>query len=164
MQQHSRNLNNVKLGNNLSRALNATSPTLAARALEDKYSVSSILKLFAPVTSVYAAVYEPIHGEISSMRRLRVTKGICLPSDYPIHLVCGSKDVIHSWAIPGLGVKIDCIPGYNCHRRVLFRWRGVYWGPVYGGLWPLSPLNAYNGTHSASRHIFELMSRVFTST
>jgi heme/copper-type cytochrome/quinol oxidase subunit 2 len=35
---------------------------------------------------------------------------------------------VHSWAIPGLGIKIDCIPGYNSHRRVMFRWRGIYWG------------------------------------
>jgi cytochrome c oxidase subunit 2 len=45
-----------------------------------------------------------------------------------MHVICGSKDVIHSWAIPGLNVKIDCIPGYNSHRRLLLRWRGAYWG------------------------------------
>lgn len=74
------------------------------------------------------APYQVLRGDVGSVRRLRVTRGVCLPSDHAIHLICGSKDVIHSWAIPGLGVKIDCIPGYNAHRRVLFRWRGVYWG------------------------------------
>lgn len=62
------------------------------------------------------------------VRRMRVTAGVLLPSDVPIHLICGSKDVIHSWAIPGLGIKIDCIPGYNSHRRLLLRWRGLFWG------------------------------------
>lgn len=62
------------------------------------------------------------------VHRLRITSAILLPSDYPLHLVCGSKDVIHSWAIPGLGIKIDCIPGYNCHRRLMLRWRGLFWG------------------------------------
>ncbi len=60
--------------------------------------------------------------------RLNITSGLVLPSDTAIHIICGSKDVIHSWAIPGLFVKIDCIPGYNCHKRVFFRWRGLYWG------------------------------------
>jgi hypothetical protein len=60
--------------------------------------------------------------------RARVTAGVCLPSDTPLHIICGSKDVIHSWAIPGLSVKIDCIPGYNCHRRLILRWRGLFWG------------------------------------
>lgn len=72
--------------------------------------------------------YVPLSSSISASRRLRVTKGISLPSDTPMHIICGSKDVIHSWAIPGLGVKIDCIPGYNSHRRLLLRWRGAYWG------------------------------------
>lgn len=72
--------------------------------------------------------YVPLNSDISASRRLRVTKGITLPSDTPMHVICGSKDVIHSWAIPGLNVKIDCIPGYNSHRRLLLRWRGAYWG------------------------------------
>ena len=72
--------------------------------------------------------YLPLNSDISASRRLRVTKGITLPSDTPMHVICGSKDVIHSWAIPGLNVKIDCIPGYNSHRRLLLRWRGAYWG------------------------------------
>jgi len=66
------------------------------------------------------------NDEIGSIRRLRVTKGIYLPSDTPMHAICGSKDVIHSWALPGLNIKIDCIPGFNSHRRVLLRWRGAY--------------------------------------
>lgn len=60
--------------------------------------------------------------------RLNINSSIVLPSDVNIHVICGSKDVIHSWAIPGLFIKIDCIPGYNCHRRVLLKWRGMYWG------------------------------------
>lgn len=72
--------------------------------------------------------YKEINNNIPNIRRLRVSKGICLPSDFSIHIICASKDVIHSWAIPGLGIKIDCIPGFNSHRRVIFRWRGLYWG------------------------------------
>lgn len=60
--------------------------------------------------------------------RFRLTSGVVLPTDTPIHIICCSQDVIHSWAIPGLLVKIDCIPGYNCHRRLLIRWRGLFWG------------------------------------
>ena len=70
--------------------------------------------------------YLPLNSDISVSRRLRVTKGVTLPSDTPMHVICGSKDVIHSWAIPGLNVKIDCVPGYNSHRRLLLRWRGAY--------------------------------------
>lgn len=62
------------------------------------------------------------------VHRMRINTGVVMPSDTPIEIICGSKDVVHSWAIPGLGIKIDCIPGYNCHRRLLIRWRGLFWG------------------------------------
>lgn len=40
--------------------------------------------------------YVPLNSDISVSRRLRVTKGVTLPSDTPMHVICGSKDVIHS--------------------------------------------------------------------
>lgn len=40
--------------------------------------------------------YAHIRVDVASMRRLRVTKGIYLPSDTPMHGIFGSKDVIHS--------------------------------------------------------------------
>jgi hypothetical protein len=40
--------------------------------------------------------YAPIQPGVSNMRRLRVTQGIYLPADLPIHGIFGSKDVIHS--------------------------------------------------------------------
>jgi hypothetical protein len=67
-------------------------------------------------------------AEPRASRRLRVSRALCLPSDLPLHGVFGSKDVIHSWALPGLNIKIDCIPGLNNHRRVLARSRGLFWG------------------------------------
>jgi hypothetical protein len=40
--------------------------------------------------------FKELNLNVSSIKRLRVSKGICLPSDYSIHLICSSKDVIHS--------------------------------------------------------------------
>ncbi len=73
-------------------------------------------------------LYTAIPSDVRTVRRLRASKAVCLPSDVPLHIVCGSKDVIHSWAIPGLCVKIDCIPGFSSHRRLTLRWRGAFWG------------------------------------
>jgi hypothetical protein len=44
----------------------------------------------------FRSAFVPLKTDIGSIRRLRVTKGICLPSDTAIHLIAGSKDVIHS--------------------------------------------------------------------
>lgn len=72
--------------------------------------------------------YEPMPTEVTAIRRLRVSAGVQLPTDTEIHVICGSKDVIHSWAIPCLGIKIDCIPGFSSHRRLYLQWRGAFWG------------------------------------
>ena len=76
----------------------------------DKYALSTnnvllasnnhTVRLLTDTTStrgfVQKSQFKDMGMDVGSMRRLRVTKGICLPSDYPIHVVCGSKDVIHS--------------------------------------------------------------------
>jgi heme/copper-type cytochrome/quinol oxidase subunit 2 len=91
-------------------------------SLKPEVLTNLLTNLASNLTKIRArSAYEFTRCDVGSMKRLRVTKGICLPADYPIHVICGSKDVVHSWAIPGLGIKIDCIPGYNSHRRVMFR-------------------------------------------
>ena len=45
---------------------------------------------------VARAGFVSIPEDVRSIRRLRTSKAVCLPSDIPMHVVCGSKDVIHS--------------------------------------------------------------------
>jgi heme/copper-type cytochrome/quinol oxidase subunit 2 len=51
-----------------------------------------------------------------------------MPIETRLHLLASSKDVIHSWAIPSAGVKIDCVPGYSSHRVIIFLVSGIFWG------------------------------------
>jgi heme/copper-type cytochrome/quinol oxidase subunit 2 len=51
-----------------------------------------------------------------------------MPIETRLHLLASSKDVIHSWAIPSAGIKIDCVPGYSSHRVVIFLVSGIFWG------------------------------------
>lgn len=44
-------------------------------------------------------------------RLLEVDNRIVLPVDSQVRILITSADVIHSWAIPRLGVKVDAIPG-----------------------------------------------------
>ena len=123
------NINNLLLNDlNLFKSLdnNIFSQNNIINKFKSLYYNYYILQLQKSLKSRFD--YKEINNNISNIRRLRVSKGICLPSDISIHIICASKDVIHSWAIPGLGVKIDAIPGFNSHRRALFRWRGLYWG------------------------------------
>jgi heme/copper-type cytochrome/quinol oxidase subunit 2 len=53
---------------------------------------------------------------------------VALPVDTRIQLLTVSKDIIHSWAIPSAGIKIDCVPGYSSHKITIFFLSGIYWG------------------------------------
>jgi heme/copper-type cytochrome/quinol oxidase subunit 2 len=53
---------------------------------------------------------------------------MALPIEIRLQVLASSKDVIHSWAIPSAGIKIDCVPGYSSHRVMIFLVSGIYWG------------------------------------
>lgn len=42
---------------------------------------------------------------------LTVSNNLVLPNLTPIRIIVTSKDVLHSWTIPSLGVKVDATPG-----------------------------------------------------
>jgi heme/copper-type cytochrome/quinol oxidase subunit 2 len=53
---------------------------------------------------------------------------VAIPTETRLQILAVSRDIIHSWAIPSAGIKIDCIPGYSSHRVALFLLSGIYWG------------------------------------
>jgi len=65
---------------------------------------------------------------VTNMIRLHATGAIAMPIEIRLHILASSKDVIHSWAIPSAGIKIDCVPGYSSHRVAIFLVSGIFWG------------------------------------
>jgi heme/copper-type cytochrome/quinol oxidase subunit 2 len=59
--------------------------------------------------------------------RLQGSGAVAMPIEIRLQILASSKDVIHSWAIPSAGIKIDCIPGYSSHRIMIFFTPGIYW-------------------------------------
>lgn len=49
--------------------------------------------------------------EDGNLRLLEVDNRVILPVNTHVRVIVTSTDVIHSLAVPSLGVKIDCIPG-----------------------------------------------------
>lgn len=45
------------------------------------------------------------------LRLLEVDRRVVLPTGICIRLITSSADVLHSWAVPALGIKIDAVPG-----------------------------------------------------
>lgn len=61
-------------------------------------------------------------------RLLRTKRTLVLPAHVNINVVTNSFDVIHSWFIPGLGLKMDCIPGRATHHVLHIDNVGFYYG------------------------------------
>lgn len=72
--------------------------------------------------------YNHMRKSINNMLRLQNDKAVCMPTDTRIQILTWSKDIIHSWAIPAAGIKIDCIPGYSSHKVFNMLLTGIYYG------------------------------------
>lgn len=77
---------------------------------------------------LYKNQYRPVRKGISNMLRIQATGAVAMPTEIRLQVLASSRDVIHSWAIPSAGVKIDCVPGYTSHRIMIFLLSGIYWG------------------------------------
>uniref|UniRef100_A0AAU6QDI3 Cytochrome c oxidase subunit 2 n=1 Tax=Laelaps nuttalli TaxID=2902835 RepID=A0AAU6QDI3_9ACAR len=61
-------------------------------------------------------------------RLLEVDNNFVVPNLMSLRLLISSSDVIHSWTVPTLGVKVDAIPG-RLNQIFLFSYRpGLYYG------------------------------------
>jgi hypothetical protein len=61
-------------------------------------------------------------------RIIRTKRTLVLPAHVNITLVTNSFDIVHSWFIPGLGIKIDCVPGRSTHHTFYIDSVGFYYG------------------------------------
>lgn len=67
-------------------------------------------------------MYDSRYLEFWGFRKLEVGLRVLLPEKTMVRLLTTSSDVIHSWAVPSLGVKIDSCPGrlnqvfFDTHR------------------------------------------------
>jgi len=62
------------------------------------------------------------------LRLLEVDNRLILPSLISIRVIITAADVLHSWTIPALGVKIDAIPGRLNQTSLYIKRNGVYYG------------------------------------
>nr|YP_009092432.1 cytochrome c oxidase subunit 2 [Gloeochaete wittrockiana]AIM52018.1 cytochrome c oxidase subunit 2 [Gloeochaete wittrockiana] len=61
-------------------------------------------------------------------RLLEVDKRVVLPVNTHIRVIVTATDVIHSWAVPSLGVKIDAMPGRLNQTALFIKRPGVFYG------------------------------------
>jgi len=81
--------------------------------------------------------------EDGQLRLLDVDNRVVVPVDTHIRFVVTGADVIHDFAVPALGLKIDCTPGRLNQTSVLVQREGTYYGQcselcgVYHGFMPI---------------------------
>jgi len=63
-----------------------------------------------------------------SFRLLEVDRRVVLPVQTNIRLLITSYDVIHSWAVPAFGVKVDAIPGRLNEYFLKVNYLGIFYG------------------------------------
>jgi cytochrome c oxidase subunit 2 len=66
--------------------------------------------------------------ETGSHRLLEVDNPVVLPICTHIRILVSSNDVLHSWAVPALGLKVDAVPGRLNQLSVFIKKQGVFYG------------------------------------
>nr|BAK85842.1 cytochrome c oxidase subunit II [Procyon lotor] len=62
------------------------------------------------------------------LRLLEVDNRLILPMEMTIRMLISSEDVLHSWAVPSLGLKTDAIPGRLNQTSLMATRPGLYYG------------------------------------
>jgi len=62
------------------------------------------------------------------IRLLEVDEKLYLPININIGFITTSDDVIHSWAVPSLGVKMDSIPGRFNYTQTYINRESIFYG------------------------------------
>jgi len=63
-----------------------------------------------------------------SFRLLEVDNRVVLPVQTHVRVLVTAADVLHSWAIPSLGVKVDACPGRLNQVFIFLKREGVFYG------------------------------------
>jgi cytochrome c oxidase subunit 2 len=66
--------------------------------------------------------------ELGQLRNLEVDNSLIIPIKTNVRLIVTSTDVIHSWAVPSLSIKIDAVPGRTNTGTLFIKRPGQFFG------------------------------------
>nr|YP_009258896.1 cytochrome c oxidase subunit II [Lophonectes gallus]AID59853.1 cytochrome c oxidase subunit II [Lophonectes gallus] len=61
-------------------------------------------------------------------RLLEADHRMVVPAESPVRMLVTAEDVLHSWALPALGVKVDAVPGRLNQTTFIVDRPGVFYG------------------------------------
>lgn len=85
---------------------------------------------YSDFANVEFDAYITPYDELSSgeFRLLEVDNRTVLPTNIEVRVLITAADVIHSWTVPALGVKVDAIPGRLNQTGFIIQRPGLYYG------------------------------------
>nr|AWV84084.1 cytochrome oxidase subunit II [Tettigades sp. 1 PL2017]AWV84097.1 cytochrome oxidase subunit II [Tettigades sp. 1 PL2017] len=66
--------------------------------------------------------------EMGEFRLIETDNHMILPFNIQVRLVITSSDVLHSWAMPSIGMKVDAVPGRLNQSSILVNRPGLMYG------------------------------------
>lgn len=112
-----------------SELLKSTRPNVSTT---DILSVSSLALQggfsHRPLAASLPEYFSKFRVSETTKRVLSVNKTLLLPDTPVVRAQITSADVIHSWTIPGLGVRIDAVPGKLYALKLPFKYYGIFSG------------------------------------
>lgn len=65
---------------------------------------------------------------MGQLRLLEVDNRVVLPVKIPVRVLITARDVLHSWAVPSLAIKVDACPGRLNQQILTIKRIGVFYG------------------------------------
>ena len=98
--------------------------------------------------------------KLGDLRLLKTDMPLFVPKNTHVRLLITSTDVLHSWAVPSFGVKVDAVPGRLNQASIYVKNTGTFYGQcselcgVNHAFMPIevyvvSPINFYNYIYTA---------------
>jgi cytochrome c oxidase subunit 2 len=66
--------------------------------------------------------------ELGQLRLLEVDNRVVVPVNTHIRMIITAADVLHSWAVPSLGIKCDAVPGRLNQVPLFIKREGIFYG------------------------------------
>ena len=66
--------------------------------------------------------------EMGQLRLLEVDNPIVLPTNTHVRIIVTASDVLHCWAVPALGIKVDAVPGRLNQGSIFLKRMGTFYG------------------------------------
>ena len=108
------------------------SPTLTVKAIGNQwfwsYELSDFINEDGDSIEFDSYTIPTSDLEEGQFRLLDVDNRLLVPVNTHVRYIVGSNDVIHDWAVPSLGIKIDANPGRLNQTSAIAERPGVFYG------------------------------------